>query len=284
MTLHGLSNAFLAAVATDHKAIQKIEVHEASGTLLSDITQSVLGGSVGVDETREIRRTCQLTLAATQTLIPADLADLLHPASGNELWLYRGVEYPGGATEFAQLGVFRMTKPVITDTQGTLAFTVNGQDRASVVARLAWQVPYQVPSGYNAGGAIQQALTKLIGNIYPGLTFNFVDDLFSYPATTWGATPGSPSDPMSDFITFGANAGCELFFDVTGTPTYRFIVNPLTAVVVDDLSFVDGTNCTMDMASRTLDETTAYNGVTLYCNGTGIAQPFTVKRCGMPTR
>jgi hypothetical protein len=274
-TLHGLSSEFLAAVVTNQRWIIKVEVWNGN-TFLQDITNFVSAGSVSVDETAEIRRTCTLTISGVYSMVPNLLSDLLHPASANELRIYRGVQYDDGTTELAQLGVFRMTKPVITDDDVTPTITVNGQDRASVVARVSWLVPYAIVAGNNIAAAIQAAMETR----YPGLQYNFQNVTFQYPATTFGADQvagsGETSDPMSDLITFAATAGCELFFDVFGVATLRQIINPLSSDVIDAIHFVEGENCTMDTISRTLDESTAFNGVQVFCNGTGTALPFVV--------
>lgn len=277
MPLHGLTDRFLTAVANDHRSVVKVECRTAKGVLVQDISTLVLTGSMTADETREIRRTIQMTLVGSTALVPAGLGDMLHPASGNELWVYRGVQYSDGTTEYAQLGVFRMTKPNVTDDGETISITINGQDRASVVARIDWTIPYTVPAGSNLGGALALALQNRIGAIYPALSYvNIAPDTFLFPATVWGADPSTTGDPMQDFITFASNAGDELFFDVAGLPVGRQIANPLTTQPIDALHFVDGTNCVVDTAGRVLDESTAYNQVQLYCNGTGTALPFVV--------
>lgn len=289
---HGLSQRFIDTVTNDQRWLAKIQVYTASGMLISDITQNVVSGSVTVDETAEVRRTCHLTLQGTPSMIPASspsqfqlsaIGNMLHPANGNEIHISRGVQYSDGTSEFAQIGVFRPTKPTFEDDGQNIAITVSGNDRASVVARLAWQAPYTIQAGGNLSGAIQTALQFLVKQIYPNLTYNFTTDSnlasFTYPLTTFGASPQSTSDPMSDLITFAATGGAELFFDVFGNPTLRPIVIPtITALpVIDSLHFIEGVNCTMTQVGRTLDESTAFNGVILYCNGTGSAQPFVVK-------
>lgn len=278
--IHGLSSQFIQAVTSDHQWAIQVQIFNSAGVFLQDLSDLVTGGSVTVDETAEIRRTCSLTLAGTPDMVPATASDLLHPATGNEIKIWRGVKYENGQTEFAQLGVFRMTKPNITDDGASVTITVNGQDRASVLARIAWQIPYTVSAGSNIGGAIAAAVSSQLtlgsSNAIPNLQFNFQSVSFTYPPTTFGGSPGSPTDPMSDLITFAATAGCELFFDVFGVMTFRPIVNPLGLAILDSIHFVEGENCTMDGVGRVLDESTAYNGVVLYCNGTGDAGPFTV--------
>lgn len=277
--IHGLSSQFIQAVTSDHQLAIQVQIFNNAGVFLQDISEFITAGSVTVDETAEIRRICSLTIEGTTNLVPANLTDLLHPATGNEIKIWRGVQYQNGTTEYAQLGVFRMTKPNITDDGANVTITVNGQDRASVLARISWQMPYTIPAGINIAGAIEAAVNHQLtlggSNAIPGLTFNFSGTSFSYPATTFGASPGSPSDPMSDLITFAAAAACELFFDVFGAMTFRPIsTSQGISNIVDSVHFVEGENCTMDSVGRVLDESTAYNGVILYCNGTGSAGPF----------
>lgn len=272
MTLHGLSDRFLAAVGTNHTMTRKIVVRAPNGDV-KDITGFIDAGSVSVDETREIRRTATLVPNGDPDLVPADATDLLHPMSGNELVISRGVKYPDASTELAQLGVFRLTKPAFTDT-GAIAASIGANDRASFISQIDWQAPYVVPAGNNIAAAVAEAMdTRMPGLDYSG----FAEIDFSYPATTWGADPSTPGDPMQDFITFCANAGAEVFFDINGNPILREIVNPLTSVIVDGVSFVEGDNCVMTSVGRTIDETTGKNGVVLYCNGVGAIPPFVVE-------
>jgi hypothetical protein len=277
VTLHGLSDAFLTAVAGSYEYDREILLKSPAGLTLKDITADVTGGSVQVDETREIRRTLSLTMAATSDLIPSAPGDLLHPATGNELWVSRGVKYADGSTEMAPLGVFRTSKPATADG-AALTFSMAGNDRAAVVASQGWQAPYQVQTGSNPGAAIQTALDFKLHHIYGELDYSGIAvTSFSFPAATWGATSGQSNDPMSDFQSFAAAAGCELFFDVNGNPIFRPIVNAaLVKTPNDAVHFVEGPECVMTDAQRTLDETNAYNGVKLTCNGPGAAGPFII--------
>lgn len=273
MTLHGLSDAFLAAVRTNHTLARQILVRAPNGDV-TDITSLVDAGSISVDETRKVRRTGTLTLNGDPDLVPADASDLFHPASGNEIVVSRGIKHPDGTTELAPLMVGRLTKPAFNDT-GAISATLSLQDRSAVISRRDWQSPYVVPAGNNISAVIAEAMdTRFPGLDYSG--FEYVN--FSYPATTWGTDPSQAGDPMQDFITFVATAGAEVGFDPVGNPFLREIVNPLTSQIVDSVSFVEGPAVAgMNQVGRTLDETTAYNGVILYCNGVGAVPPFVVE-------
>jgi hypothetical protein len=79
---------------------------------------------------------------------------------------------------------------------------------------------------------------------------------------------------MSDLQTFVGASAYELFFNITGDPVLRIIRDPTIQPPVDIVHFIEGANCVVTSASRTFDETQGYNGVILYCNGTGSAGPF----------
>lgn len=313
-----VSDQFQDAMGATHVVVRKVEVWN-SGNFIQDITQYVTAGSVSIDETRQVRRTCTLTLAVPYSLIPAIKGDLLHPAGGNELYLYRGVKYPnptaltfGGhpngqivTEEFAQLGVFRMTKPVIADDGTNVTVTVNGQDRSALISRISWQEPYSIAVGTDMGAAIKAAMiNRLSGTSLANIVQYNIPVVTGYtvPATIWGANPGtSTNDPMADMIKLAAVGGYQLYFDFYGNPTMSLVVNPTSNPIVDTFTegisltstsqeqteeadfpisdvFSDiGVNyCRMTQLQRTLDETMTSNGVIVYANGVGAALPFTV--------
>lgn len=273
--MYPVSARFLAALNKPHISVSKLEVWNA-GVLIKDVTQYLQsGGSVSFDETRQVRRILSCTLAGLPlSFIPDVPGDLFHPASCNELYAYRGIKYSDGTTEFARLGIFPMTKPKSSDNGESLTLTISGQDRSSVISRIAWQQPYVVAAGTNLGVAIQTAMASRWPTGRAPLVYKFAPTAYTLPLTTWGANPGSTDDPMADFITAAALAGMELFFDPDGNPVMRLIVDPTTATVV--ATFSEGIDCNMTDLDRTLDETQTYNGVQIFCNGPGAAGPFVV--------
>ena len=63
----------------------------------------VLEGSVTLDSNAEIRGTCDLRIAYDGTRVPVDKDSELAPF-GNEIQLFRGIEYPDGEVEMVSLG------------------------------------------------------------------------------------------------------------------------------------------------------------------------------------
>lgn len=271
-----VSTRFLTALNKPHVAVSKVEIRN-NGILIQDISGYLQsGGSVSVDETRQVRRTCSLTLAGLPLgMIPETETDLFHPVSGNELYIYRGIRYSDGTTEFAQLGVFRMTKPVVKDDGDSVTLAISGQDRSSVISRISWQQPYSIAAGTNLGTALKTAMASRWPASAAPLQYNFAPTTVVVPATVWGANPGQANDPMADMIKLAADAaGMELLFDFLGNPTLRPISDPTQSTVV--AKYVEGVDCNLTELTRTLDETQTFNGVSVYCNGTGPAGPFVV--------
>ena len=132
----GFSTAAAKALQGNCVVALSVQVFTESGVFLQDITYALTAGQVVEDETASIRRTCRLTLN-DPSLVPSQIGDLLHPLSGNELHIFRGVWLPGAAApELAPLGVFGMSQPTTDDSGDQIVITVNGNDRsASITAR-----------------------------------------------------------------------------------------------------------------------------------------------------
>ncbi len=97
------SAAFKAAVLTDHVVVSKAEVW-ASDQKLREI--DIADGTVTVDSSSAVRRTCEVVLVTNRestNLVPDNDFDLLTPF-GNELRLFRGVQYSDGTKEYVPLG------------------------------------------------------------------------------------------------------------------------------------------------------------------------------------
>lgn len=277
-----LSPAAQAALQTTHDVALRAEITDNNGDLLA--TLDIVDGTVVEDETAAIRRACTVTVtvAATADIVPAQAGDLLHPLTGNELRLYRGVTLPGtpasalpGGT-LAPLGVFRMSAPIIDDTGDTLTITVNGSDRSAEITHRKWAGPYVPTAGQNISTAIQTILNlKWTGQ---PLTYNMAPTPVAVPAglilgvqfTSSGVTSESGStsggnDPWADCVALARSAGCELFFDRQGVVVMRPVPQPGSAAAA--FAFEEGVTCTMTALSRTLDQTAFANQVIVV--GTG---------------
>lgn len=256
---------FAEIAKDDYTAVAKIDVTDSNGLYLATLPKIVPGGNVDCDETRQVRRTPSFTIQSSglDNLVPKEAGDLLHPDSGNEIRPYRGVVLPSGQPEWIPLGIFGMTKPVVTDTGDSLSIAISGNDRSAAVSNVGYNDPYSITGGTNLGTAVQ----ALIDSVLPGLSYNFAPTDASVPATTFG-TSTSSNDPFADAVTLVTAAGMELFFDVSGICVMRPISNPTTDLI--SATFTEGEGgVKITSAGRTLDETAAYKGVIVIGNGTG---------------
>lgn len=273
-----VSDAFLQTLAlSDQKRIATAEVW--SGETKLAFLGTVTDGSVSVDVTQQIRRTCSVTIQSQgigkDNLIPRPTKpqDLLNPASGNELRLFRGFEYPDSTQELCPLGVFRMTKPVVKDTGQAISIAITGNDRSALVSSQVWTDVYPITAGTPLNIALMDLIRNRIGSLVE-LTFLFAPTLgLTVPATTFGTSLASGNDPMADAVSLATAASMELFFNETGALVLQVPPNPTSASIPRSFSnppiYSEGVNCTFDEIERTIDETQTYNGVIVIGTGTG---------------
>lgn len=276
---NGFSAAATDALAGNCVVAVKVEVWTDAGTFETDITYALdvtNPGQVVEDETAPVRRTCTLNLVDPD-LIPGSDSDLLHPLTGNELRVYRGVWLPGAPQpEYAPLGVFRLSKPSITDSGTAVTMTLNGNDRSSEISRRSWTGPYPLTAGMTVQAAIQQVINsrwtgpKLSFNMYPSTVTIPAGTVLGVQFTSSGVqaetgSQGGNNDPFADCRQLAVSAGCELLFDRVGQVVMRPVPEPGQLPTV--ASFVEGAGCTVVSASRKIDETKFFNGVILI--GTG---------------
>lgn len=260
------------AVTQTHKVLISAQVWKGND-YLQDLP-GFIDGSVDVDETRAVRRTCTVNLQSagypTDSIVPVLESDLLHPASGNELRLFRGIDYQDGTQDLVPLGVFRMSKPVVKDDGHSVSITISGNDRSFWLSRLKWQAPYVIAAGTDLATAIKSAVLFLAPNTPINFTAtNPAPNGISYTvaAQTYGLNIVQSNQPWLDLVALAATAGFELFFDVQGVCVLRPFITPSTQHQVR--AFVEGPTCTLLTLERDLDETTEYNGVIVIGNGTG---------------
>src|SRR3954464_640707 len=140
------SSQFQQIIRETHKVVTKAVIMTADNPTF---TLAIVDGNVKVDYTNKHRRTASVKLSdPTGTLVPNELTDLLHPLSGNEVWLYRGAYVPAlGAEEYIQLGAFKIKDAEILDSGEDLSISVKLYDRSLAVARSRFQEPFVVTTG-----------------------------------------------------------------------------------------------------------------------------------------
>jgi hypothetical protein len=274
------SARFLAtALASDQHPLTIIQIWSGPfvgvpPALIQDISENCLenGTTWQEDETQSPRWTCSVTVESQgvgiDNLVPQVDGDLLHPLTGNELRIFSGYQWSDGTSEVVPCGVYRMSRPAITDDGSKVEIVITGNDRAFEISRRSWVVPYVISGAPTYDVAIQ----ALINDRFPGLTYNFQPTTNTVPDITFGTTGmTSPVDPMGDAIQLATANGTEVFFDDAGVCILRVVPDPTTAPVT--LNFTEGPNCTVNEGERVLDESQTYNGVVATSSAAGIAFP-----------
>ena len=270
-----------AAVSGDQYMVTEAEIwtdptHSGGAQYLASLG-TVTAGSVTEDESQEIRRTCQVTIASQglshDQLVPVKQGDLLHPLSRNELRLFRGFAYPNNTVELAPLGVFRMSKPVVADTGSSLTVQINGNDRSMRVTQSGWVNPYTIPNNTPIDAAIRAALDSR----FPGLQYNLIPSGFLLPATNFGTQVGTgQNDPWLDMQNLAISGGYELFFDAMGIVTLRVVPDPVSSPPSGLMFSADigAVNPVTMQVGKTIDETQTFNGVVASSTASNLATPI----------
>lgn len=267
-TLYPVSAKFLAAVAGSHKVATKVEVWHGT-TFLQTITSNLSTGHISVDSTAAQRRTATLVLHSLgwphDNLVPRQPGDLIHPASCNELRISRGVRYSTGSTEYALLGVFRMSHPKVRDTDVALSITLSAYDRSSIFQRRKWYTPFVIHSTT----PVSTAIKAILRNRTSGIALTLIQSStvkvgpLSYAVTPYNVNSTTAWGTAQQLA---LTAGMELYFNVTGLPVLQPLPTPKTQSI--QLTFQTGGVVTGTI-SRTFSETTQYNGVVGIGTGPG---------------
>jgi uncharacterized ubiquitin-like protein YukD len=154
--MYPTSGDFKTAVAIDHKVIAKAEVWSSDRKLIDlDIDK----GKVSVTTSNSIRRSCEINLTTDRTsanLVPEDGFDFIAPF-GNQLKVYRGIEFADGTEEYIPLGVFVITEVLVQDKNEGVSIIIKGEDKSIICSRNKWTSTYQM-----VNGSLETSLTALL--------------------------------------------------------------------------------------------------------------------------
>lgn len=221
-----------------------------SGVAVAEV--ELIDGEVQIDANGANRRSFRGTvLDPAGDLVPRSMNDLL-AASGNELFIERGIRFDDGTLQMFPLGVFAIS--AVTGKFGPHGeIEVVGLDRAQKVRRSRHIRPYVVLSGTNYATAIRDMLTSRV----PTLQFNFASTTRLTPALVWGEQ--TDNDPWRDAQEMATAIGYDLFFDAQGVCVLRPAVDADTAPIVAE--YVEGWNSTVLDGEREFEGDASYNGV-----------------------
>lgn len=229
--------------------------------------------TITVDRSNQVRRTCSVVLTdpfvgTPQSLVPTSPSSLLAPY-GNELVLYRGINYGDGTSELVQVGVFGIESTVIADTSPDLVLTITGGDRSVAISHAGFTDVYTISPSSNIGTAIQTLITSRPTGIVYSYAFAPTTAITSTTPIVYG--PGD--DPWASAQALAASIGYELFFDSAGICTFLPVPDPTKALI--SWSYNEGSVNIATSLRRTLDRSTAANYIIRDGQGSGVADGST---------
>ncbi|MFF7308184.1 DUF5047 domain-containing protein [Streptomyces sp. NPDC008137] len=213
-----MSKRFLARLAESHTPVTKVELWLTTGEVI-DLPHT--GGSVTVDRSQAIRRTCTVT-CPDPSLIPRTPTDQL-ATYGARLRVSRGVEYGDGSQELVPLGLFRLDDADGDVSEGPV--TLQGKGLETVVQ------DDKFTTRYRASGTVVTAVTSLIRrSILDADVVSEIDDIVIGPRDF-----DVEGDPWAGCQEIAAAAGAEVYANADGVFVIRVLpdlatVDPVWAV------------------------------------------------------
>jgi hypothetical protein len=225
-----VSDVFRAALIGGHQTTTRIEVlPDGDDTSRIDLSDYLTDGSVDVSR-QQIRRSGSLTFTdrdLSGLIVPTSADSLLAPY-GNQIRVWSGISYDDGTEELVPVGTFRITKA----TSRYPNCQVDISDRAWIVSNAKLTAPYQVA----LSTPWDEAVTTLLGNIYPGCPTDI--PTLEFDTTTPRITLDEQADPWDAMQQWMAGIGYALYFDPLGVATVAYEVGLATA---DPVWTYDGT-------------------------------------------
>lgn len=249
--MYSASSRFFSVITGPHYVVTRAELL-IDGEVALNLTNEgvVTDGNVNVQTGGTDERSGNLSLVDRDgTFSPTRPDDLLAPV-GNEIRLWRGVQYTQETSELMPLGTFRFTA-----TRGQYpAIEMDLYDRSWVVSGAKLETPLLIRSGTNCISAIIQILTTAYG---PDLIYEF--------PTTDEVTPSmifeAEADPWQIARELTANIGMQLYFDQLGVCKMRNEIEFSQAVPVWTFDDADVRNIALPGGTVAWDSTDAFNAV-----------------------
>ncbi|MEV0556205.1 DUF5047 domain-containing protein [Streptomyces sp. NPDC050597] len=221
--MYPVSDRFLKRLAESHQVATRVQLFLTTGQVV-DLEHT--GGSVTVDRSQAIRRSCTVT-CADPSLIPRSPTDQL-ATYGARLRVARGVYYGDGTSELVPLGLFRLDSVDGDISEGPV--TLQGKDLSAIVADDKFTEPY------TATGTIVGATTALIQRSIPDAdVISLIVD-----APIGSRTFDVEADPWAGAQEIAAAGGAEVFCNADGVFVISSLPELLTTPPVWSVEAAEG--------------------------------------------
>lgn len=245
-----------------------VQVRTPTGELIEHLpVDANNAGAINDDRTAARRRTISSVITIvdpTGRLIPKYANDVLHPYSGNELWIFRGGQ---------PLGVFGLSKPDVHVGSDGWYLELSGSDRSHRIQRAAWTDIYAITGTPNLNTAVMALLNNRMAAAGVSWPYNLSPTSATVPNTTFGLARGgmSQTDPWADVSKLTKANAEELFFDQHGVIVSQPIPDPATAPVA--ATYIDGVGGTIVTIERGVDIDNSFSGVLVIGDGSTVTTP-----------
>lgn len=168
--MRSVSEAWNRTIKGSHRMVAKAIVTDTfqSGTSPDGVEIPILGGDVVLDGRAAIRAT--LDMATDGNRMWPTHSDSLFAPYGNEVWVFRGVQYSDELIEYVGLGPFRIQAPEQQDApNGPIRLT--GRDRMAGIVDARLVAPQQFLSGASLGFIMD----TLVLGVYPDAVIEWDD-------------------------------------------------------------------------------------------------------------
>lgn len=240
--MYPVSGRFLPRLAESHRVATQVQLFLTDGRV---IELEHIGGSVQVDRSQAIRRTCTVTVGDV-SLIPRIPADEL-ATYGARMLVSRGVTYADGTQELVPLGVFRLDDVGGDVSQGPV--TLQGKDLAACVQDDKFTAPYRVT------GTVVTAITELVRRSLPAA--DIVSTIADIPIGS--RVFDIEGDPWAGVQETAAAAGAECYPNADGVFVIATLPNLLTAEPVWAVEAAEGG--VYISGTRAMSSANVHNGV-----------------------
>ncbi|WP_405964855.1 DUF5047 domain-containing protein [Streptomyces sp. NBC_00723] len=240
--MYPVSDRFLARLAESHQVATEVLLFLTDGRT---VPLEHTGGSVQVDRSAAIRRTCSVTVA-DPAVIPRTPADQL-ATYGARLRVSRGVYYGDGSSELVPLGLFRLDSVSGDVNEGPV--TLTGKDLSAVIA------DDKFTDVWPSSGTVVSAITALVQRSLPAteVVSTIVDVVIGR------RTFDVEADPWTACKEIAAAAGAEVYFTPDGTVTITTLPDILTTPPVWEIAAGEGG--VYIRANRGMSSDQVFNGV-----------------------
>ncbi|MFJ4808484.1 DUF5047 domain-containing protein [Streptomyces longwoodensis] len=241
--MYPVTDRFLKRITEDHAPATLVELFTTDGRV---IPLEHTGGSVTVDRSQAIRRTCTVTVA-DPALIPRTPTDQL-AVYGARLRISRGVYYADGTSELVPLGLFRLDEVSGDVNDGPV--TLSGKDLAAVIQDDKFTAPW------SATGTVLSAVTALVQRSLPDtqVSLSGVSDV-----AIGRRTFDIEADPWAGCQEIAAAAGSDVYFNADGLVVLSALPDLLTTTPSWEIAAGEGG--AYIRATRGMTSDRVYNGV-----------------------